>query len=264
MYPITLTSDFGLQNHYVASAKAKILFQIKDANIIDISHQIMPFNLQQAAYIFKSCYTLFPKGTIHFILNDLHPKNKKKLLYVYENGQHIFCADNGFITLLFSDKPVQLFVLKDIINNYNYLQVVEVFVTNALEIIHGEKIDVQSVSADEIMIKRPTSAFETNNVLELQMLYIDNFGNVILNIQKAQFEEYAQGRQFKILFMRDEEIHTISNTYNDVGINEKLCLFNTAGYLEIAINKGNAATLFGFKNATEKNLFYAKIKIFFE
>ncbi len=264
MVPFTLTSDFGLQNHYVASVKGKLLFHFPQANIVDVSNQVQPYNLQQASYIFRSAYLHFPLGSIHFILCDLHANSNKQLLYVYENGQHIFCADNGFLTLLFDDRPTQIFLLKDLAEPYHYLNVVELFIHNAAMILNGTTPNVENVSVNNIMVKRPSFAFESNNTLEVQVLYIDTYGNIVLNVSRAYFMEVGKGRKFRILFMRDEELNTISDNYSDVAVNEKLCLFNTAGYLEIAVNKGHAASLFGFKVSDERNLFYTNVKIFFE
>ncbi len=264
MFPFTLTSDFGLQNHYAASVKGKILFHIPDANILDICHHVAPHNLQQAAYIFKSAYLHFPRGTIHLVLNDLYANPNRQLLYVFENGQHIFCADNGFLTLLFDDRPAQIFLLQDKLVLYNYLEVVEHFAMNAVQILQGLKPNIENIAVNQIMIRRPAFAFESNNTLEAQVLHIDSYGNVVLNVTRTFFYETAKGRAFRILFMRDEEINTISEHYHDVPVNEKLCLFNAAGFLEIAINKGHAASLFGFKDADERSLFYSNVKIFFE
>ena len=113
-----------------------------------------------------------------------------------------------------------------------------------------------------------------NNWIEGQIIFIDNFENVIINITKEEFEEQRRGRSFKIVFKRDEIIDKISETYADVPESEKLALFNSAGYLEIAINKGNAAGLFGLQGYSEKlntqsqylqnRLLYQTIKIYFE
>ncbi len=92
-----------------------------------------------------------------------------------------------------------------------------------------------------------------NNWIEGQIIFIDNFENVIVNITQEQFEEQRKGRKFRIVFKRDEVIDRISESYADVPEGEKLALFNSAGYLEIAINKGNAAGLFGLKGFSEKN-----------
>jgi hypothetical protein len=114
---------------------------------------------------------------------------------------------------------------------------------------------------------------ETNSI-EGQIIFIDNFENVIINITHEQFEEQRKGRSFRIVFKRDEVIDRISESYADVPEGEKLALFNSAGYLEIAINKGNAAGLFGLKGFSEKStqvsgimqtrLFYQTVRVYFE
>jgi S-adenosylmethionine hydrolase len=113
-----------------------------------------------------------------------------------------------------------------------------------------------------------------DNILEGQIIYIDNFENVIVNITRKQFEKQRRGRKFKILFLRDETINKISKSYADVHEGEKLAFFNSADFLEIAVNKGNAAGLFGLKGFSDKasrssvimqsKLMYQTVKIHFE
>lgn len=114
-----------------------------------------------------------------------------------------------------------------------------------------------------------------NNWMEGQIIYIDNFENVIVNITREDFETHRRGRSFKIVFKRDEVIEKICDSYADVNDGEKLAMFNAAGYLEIAMNKGNAAGLFGLQGFNEqqqsaqqqffsKQLFYQTVKVFFE
>jgi S-adenosylmethionine hydrolase len=110
--------------------------------------------------------------------------------------------------------------------------------------------------------------------MEGQIIFIDNFENVIVNITKDQFERQRKGRRFKIVFKRDEIIERISGSYADVPQGEKLVIFNSAGYMEIAINKGNAAGLFGLKgysessgsmpNVMQARLFYQTVKVYFD
>lgn len=264
MQIFTLTTDFGSQNQTVAGVKGKILSAISDCNIVDLSHAASKFNLQQAAYIFRSTYLNFPKGTVHFVYNNLHENKNQQLIYVFENGHHIFCADNGFITLLFHDKPVQIYTLSEKLRIYNFITITDLFLGNIALLNHGQTMDIQLVSVENIEVKRPNFAFYQNNILDAQVLYIDYFGNVILNVTKSLFEEYRAGRNFKIHFMREDEITKIHNHYNDVEVSEKVCLFNTADYLEIAINQGSAAKLFGFSESSDRSLFYNSIKIFFE
>ena len=261
---VTLTSDFGIQHHALASVKGRILTLFSNAQIVDVSHTLSNFNLQQTVYVFKQTYRHFPVGTYHFILSDLYANQNKQLLYAYEHGQHIFCADNGFITMLFDDKPIQLYKLNEKISPYNFLTITDLFLSTIASLEHGTRIGLENIAVDKILVKQNTYAFYDNNTLEAQVVYIDHFGNVVLNVTHQQFEEARQGRKFKILFMRDEEISEISEHYNDVEEGEKLCLFNTADYLEIAVNKGNAARLFGFQESSDRNIFYNTIKLFFE
>ena len=110
----------------------------------------------------------------------------------------------------------------------------------------------------------------SDNWMEGQIIFIDNFENIVVNITREQFEQQRKGRDFRIVFKRDEIIDRISETYASVPEGEKLALFNSAGYLEIAINKGNAAGLFGLHGFTEQSqslqnrLFYQTARILFE
>lgn len=264
MHHFTLTSDFGSQNYALASVKGKIYQTFPDAHITSISNHVAPFNLQQAAYLFKQAYRHFPLNTFHFVLNDLYADEKHQLLYAYENQQHIFCADNGFMTLLFDDQPAQLYLLSDRMAQYNHISVADTFLTHAACILNNVPGNYKPADVNSLVIKHPANASVENNSIEAQVLHIDHFGNVVLNVTRQQFEEVRKGRSFRIYFMRDEEITTLSQDYSSVSHGQKLCFFNTANYLEIAVNKGNAAELFGFQIRHERNLFYNNIKIFFE
>jgi len=131
-------------------------------------------------------------------------------------------------------------------------------------VLDQHKVGMEIVSVDEIQIKHTALASYNNDTLEAHVLYIDHFGNVVLNVTRHQFEDARRGRKFTILFMRYAEINTISEHYNDVPEGDNLCLFNSADFLELAVNHGNAARLFGFKENNDQRLFYNTIKIFFE
>ena len=107
-----------------------------------------------------------------------------------------------------------------------------------------------------------------DNYIEGQIIFIDKFENVIVNITRDEFEAQRRGRSFRIVFKRNEIIDRISESYADVPQGEKLALFNSANYLEVAINKGNAAGLFGLQDFTDQSLqhhlFYQTVKVYFE
>jgi len=156
----------------------------------------------------------------------------------------------------------------------NILYLVEVMATTINQLVQGESIKNIGQSDVDYIEKIPLRPMFSDNWIEGQIIFIDNFENVIVNITRARFEEQRKGRHFKIVFKRDEVIESISESYADVPEGEKLALFNSAGYLEIAINKGNAAGLFGLKGFSEKTkqnssfmqnqLFYQTVRVYFE
>ncbi len=261
---ITITSDFGSSAASIAAVKGKLYRNLPDVLITDISHSIKPFDLQQAAYLFQQTYTHFPDNTFHFILNDLYSDPHNQLLYAYENKQHIFCANNGLMTLLFNERPAEIFILEDKPPQYDYLHILDVFIDQVLYALQNVRMGIRHAHVSELIIRSPLLPTISPNMIEVQVLMIDHFGNIIFNIQRKSFEEIRKGRHFAIRFMRDEEINTISQYYHDVPEGNKLCLFNASGYLEIAIYKGNAAMLLGMKESIGHNTFYNTVKIFFE
>jgi len=107
---ITLTTDLGIRDNYVASLKASILTQNEDVNIIDISHDIECFNINQATHVLKTCFKNFPKNTIHIITVDDELNSKNEHLLAFYNQQYFLCADNGFFNLFFDVfRPDKLF-----------------------------------------------------------------------------------------------------------------------------------------------------------
>jgi S-adenosylmethionine hydrolase len=235
---ITLTSDLGIKDNYVALVKAAVLSGIEGASIIDISHDIEKFNLTNAAYIFGNAYKFFPAGTIHMV-GVKSQETAKRLLYIEIDNQKIICLDNGFITLLAdahkakvfyfdgSDFEAGLFFLKDAM-----VKALQVLITQA-EAVKPCNDYVQ------LMQFQPTV---TPQSIIGRCLHIDDFGNVVTNITKTFFEAESAGRKFSIN-LPGVEIDKIVNDYDDVSANTALALFNTFGYLEIAINREKASKL---------------------
>jgi hypothetical protein len=161
-------------------------------------------------------------------------------------------------------------------NQKNTLFCINIFANAFNEILAGKKIETIGDQSISIQVKNHLRPLLGNNYIEGQIIFIDNFENVIVNITKEEFEEQRRGRSFTIVFKRDEIIDKISETYADVTEGEKLALFNAAGYLEVAINKGNAAGLFGLQGFSEKQqmhsqqqfinnrLFYQTVKVYFQ
>ncbi len=269
---ITLTTDFGTQDYMVGAVKGQILTANPQSTIIDITHTLNPFNYPQAAYICKNNLRNFPEGTFHIVLVDLFDRNPEFMLLVHHHGQYIGLADNGLIKMILDESPVEKVALS--LKNRgqkNTITCVKVFAEAIREIESGKPLSEIGDTQIEIAEKNSLRPIITSNSIEGQILFIDRFENVVINITREEFEENRKGRSFKIHCTRGEPIEKISETYGDVPMSDKLALFNTAGYLEIAVNKGNAAGLFGLErykdpgpDDSKNRILYQTVRIFFE
>lgn len=271
---LTLTSDIGQQDFLVGAIKGQLLQENGLFNLIDITHQLSPFNYPQAAYVCRNAIKNFAPGTFHLVLVNLFDEKPEHLLLAEHNGHFIGCADNGLITMILEEVPHKVVALPlEKTQQKNTLYCTSVFAKAFNELIGGKKLENIGDASVSIHVKNPLKPLLGNNWIEGQIIFTDNFENVIVNITKEEFEEQRRGRSFKIVFKRDEVIDRISESYADVNEGEKLALFNSAGYLEIAINKGNAAGLLGLQGYREKQqnnqyvnsrMFYQTVRVYFE
>lgn len=272
---ITLTTDIGQQDYLVAALKGQLYSINERVNIVDVSHQLSSFNYPQAAYFCDSAFRHFPKNTFHIVLVNMFEKKPKQMLLAYHNQQYIACADNGLLTMIVDGKPEHVIGLSLPTDKPPTTLTCTKVIADAIgQIISGKKFEETGEKQIDIVEKIRLKYVTSPTTMEGQILYIDNFENVIVNIKREDFEKERRGRKFKIVFKRDEVIDTISNSYACVGQGEKVAFFNSSDYLEIAVNKGNAAGLFGLKsysesmqkqkNAVQSNWFYQTVKIFFE
>ena len=272
---LTLTSDIGQQDFLIGAVKGQLLQTNEQFSLVDISHNLSPFNYPQAAYVCRNAIKNFPAGTFHLILVNLFDEKPEHMLLAEHNGHFIGCADNGLLTMILEEVPQKTVALVlDKNQQKDTLYCASVFAKAFNELHNGKKIEAIGDAGVSIHVKNPLRAMLGSDYIEGQIIFIDNFENVIVNIHRDEFEEQRKGRSFKIVFKRDEVIDKISETYADVNEGEKLALFNSAGYLEIAINKGNAAGLLGLQGFSEKQLqqsqymnsrlFYQTVKVYFE
>jgi len=261
---ITLTTDYGNKDYSVSELKAKIYNEITDVRIVDISHNISPFNLTEAAYIIKSAYRHFPKGSIHIIgiESDLTPENAHIAMKFDDN--YFIGADNGIFSMIIGDFKADSIVEINIHKNYNNtITANDVFVKIATHISRDGKLEVIGKKIDlikEIKDIKPVVSNDNNQIIG-SVIYIDNYGNVVTNITQNIFDKIAKSRPFTI-YARNVKFDKIFNNYSDAidysipkdkreEDGKKIALFNNLGYLELSIYKsnpstvGSASTLFG-------------------
>jgi S-adenosylmethionine hydrolase len=271
---ITLTSDIGLQDYLAGAIKGLLLQHCAGAHVVDISHHISPFNLPQATYICRSAFRYFPDDTCHLVLNNLFDRKADYVLMARYNNQLVCCADNGLLTMIAGEKPAEVYRVPLTAGEpRNTLNIVRVMARAIQQVMSGAPLEAIGTPAPEIVEKNNLQPLTGADYIEGQIIHIDNFENVVVNITREQFTEHRGNRRFAIYFRRDEMITQISETYADVAEGQKLALFNAAGYLEIAVNKGNAAGLFGLQGFRRDQLqqgsfqqlsYYQTVRILFE
>lgn len=261
---ITLTTDFGEKDPFAGAVKGAIYSELEEVRIVDISHSVSPFHLMEAAYIIQNAYQNFPKGTIHVIGVDSELTPETNHIAVKLDGHYFICANNGIISLLTKDivpeEKVEINIHDRTQTNFTVL---DVFVKTACHIARGGTLGVIGKNIETIRQLTGISPVinTSRNQISGNVIYIDNYGNVISNITKKLFDEVGKGRDYR-LQARGADISKIHNQYSDA-INftidkskreeegKKLAVFNSGGYVELAIYKsnpstvGSAASLFG-------------------
>ena len=263
---ITLTTDFGLKDHFVGAVKGAIFTELSDAQIVDISHQITPFSVTEAAYIIKNSYINFPKGSIHVIGVDAELSLENKPIAILLDEHFFICCDNGILSLITSEIRPEKMIEITIQNTYeNRYTTLDIFVKVAGHLARGGTLEVVGKKIDsikEIIEIQPFINSDKNQIIG-SVIYIDNFGNVVSNISKKLFTDVGKGRDFEII-ARNYKFEKIQKKYNDLvdftvpqdqrhDDGKKLAIFNSADYLEISVYRSNlktvggASTLLGLK-----------------
>ena len=261
---ITLTTDFGQKDHFTGAIKGTILSHVSEITLVDISHEISPFNIQECAYILKNSYTHFPEGTIHIVGVDSEVSPENEHIVVQADGHFFIGANNGIISMVTSDAKIdsimEINLPQEEINSF---PVLEVFVPVACHLARGGKLEVIGRPFKSLKESKEFEPRVTNDGKTIvgNVIYIDNYGNAVTNIRRSLFEAYRNGREFEIV-ARTTKIRALHHTYNGIinynldkgqrkGPGDALALFNTSGFVELVIYKsdlhsvGGASTLLG-------------------
>jgi len=270
---ITLTSDIGQQDFIVGAVKGQLLSAIPNLTIADITHYLPRDNYAHSAYICKNAFAYYPENSFHIILLNVFETSSAHFVLSKFNNQYIICPNNGILSMIIGEIPKSSSVLP-IINANTIIEITEQLTKNILQLINGKNIESLSTTGLTIVEKYMMKPSLGKDWMEAQILFIDNFENAVVNVSKEEFERERKGRNFKIVFKRNETVTTICKNYADVNEGHHLAWFNSAGYLELAVNKGKAAELFGLENykekmqnggiATQNKWFYQTVRIFFE
>ncbi len=243
---VTLTTDFGNKDHPTGALKGALLRHCDPLTIIDISHQIPHYNIKEAAYVMKNACFHFPEKTIHLVTVN-HEDERTIRFVAMEYEKHFFIGfDNGIFSLIFNHAPdvlVEIPVPEINSTNTSFVNF-ELMAQTVGALAKGRNIQELGNPVSELKSLINIQPVEQESLIKGTVIYIDSYHNVVTNITKTLFNKVRNKRNFYVRFRR-EFIRQISDSYHDKAQGEMLCLFNSADYLEIAVNSGKASNLLG-------------------
>jgi S-adenosylmethionine hydrolase len=252
---VTLLTDSDESDHYVASIKAKILSVNPGLRIVDITHKIKPCDIGHAAFVLRSVFREFPKGTVHLIGVDATGNRGENPIALHLEDHFFIGADNGLFGLISEKSHQQLAELNAINTITSTFPERDIFAPAAAKLASGVSLtDLgKPKTAFRRLIDRQVKA--TKKLITGTVIRVDSFGNLITNIPKETFEILSREKAYTIQF-GGEKFRRIHTQYNQAEQGECFLVFNSLGLLEIGIYKGNAAELLGLDYDSTINIVF--------
>jgi hypothetical protein len=241
---ISLLTDFGKKDHYVASMKGVILNINPQCTLVDITHEVRPHDIQEGAFILANTYSYFPKGTIHLSIVDPEVGGMRKPILLVTPKYFFVGPDNGLFTFIVQREKVKQVVV---------LAKKKYFLPKVSTTFHGRDIFAPVAAYLSLGIKPNAFGYQTSTLKKLryqkpiikegklsgEIFHIDTFGNLVSNIDEEKLSRFSKGCPFIIQIGRTM-IHSLKKGYWEVKKGEKIALIGSGGFLEISVNKGNA------------------------
>jgi len=263
---LTLTTDFGTKDGYVAAMKGVIMSINPELRLVDISHHIGPHDVMEGAFILRNVAASFPDGTVHLAVVDPGVGSERKPIALRHNNQYFVGPDNGLFSLLLSGTDAELIVELDlpqfwgIPNPSKTFNGRDLFAPVAARLASGLTLSSAGTPLDQIKTMHWALPIADEQGIRGWVVHIDRFGNCITNIEKKLFIESQNDRAFKC-YAGTSIIDTNSTTYSNVESGEATCLFNSHDFLEIAIHRDSASKLLDIRKGAPVNILFIDEKI---
>lgn len=259
---ITLTTDFGLNDHFVGAMKGVILDLAPDAQIIDISHAVQPFDVLDGALTISQAYSYFPSGTVHMVIVDPGVGTARRPIMLTSDRHQFVAPDNGVLSLIY-EREERLSVRHITAEHYflqprsNTFHARDIFSPIAAYLAKGVEISrFGDEITDYVRFAAPRPKPTDERTLRGVVLKVDRFGNLITNITPqdlpALFE--ATPPSFKIVVGSKAQATRMCTNYAEGTPGEVFGILGSMGFLEVAANRGSAFQLLGAGKGSEVNV----------
>lgn len=245
---ITLTTDFGTADHFVGVMKGVILGIAPQARVVDITHEIQPFEINQAGYAISQAYSYFPAKTIHVIVVDPGVGSKRRPLLAEMAGQYFVCPDNGVLSMILDREKDKT---RHLTNTDFFLDAVsqtfhgrDIFAPCAAHLANGAAPARFGKIVHDLVRLNTGRPVQTGKATWTgAVLSVDRFGNLITSLHISDFRS-IRVRRFE-LRLGFEKITELSSTFSDRLTGELMLVVGSGGFLEVAANQASAAKLLG-------------------
>lgn len=248
---ITLLTDFGTKDHYVASMKGVILKINPRCRLIDITHQVSPHDVREGAFILANAYSHFPKGTIHLAVVDPGVGGARRPLLLVTRNYFFVGPDNGLFTMISRKENINQIIMLDK-KEYHLSDVSttfhgrDIFAPVAAHLSMGVKPNVLGHKMDSWLCLGFEGPLIKAGKLSGEILHVDTFGNLVSNIDEGRLSQFTRGRPFVIRVKR-KTIRGLKKGYWEGEKDEPMALFGSSGFLEISVREGNAQKVLKMK-----------------
>ena len=261
---ITLTTDFGLNDHFVGTIKGVILAISPEIEIVDISHSVQAFDVLDGALTIAQSYSYFPSGTVHLVVVDPGVGTARRPILVSSDRHHFVAPDNGVLSMVYAREErlhirhvtAEHYSLQPISNTFHARDIFAPVAAWLAKGVDSEKFGDEIT--DFVRFNAPKPKAVDGNMLRGVVLKVDRFGNLVTNItpQDAPMLFASEPAPFKILVGK-HEITEVHSNYSEGAPGEVFGILGSMGYLEIAANRGSAAKIVGTGKSSEVVISFA-------
>lgn len=248
---ITLLTDFGLSDHFVAAMKGVILTINRDVELVDVSHAVPPQNVLHAAFLLKSTYTYFPTDTIHVVVVDPGVGTQRRAILVSSEKGFFIAPDNGVLSGIYDEAGVG--EVREITADHYFVKPRtgtfdgrDVFAPVAAWLSKGVSMaSLGDLISDYKKLENPKPIPIQDGVLKCKILYIDHFGNLVSNLGREQFKEYLDASEKRRFAFRvgEQTVSKLRQAYAEGEPDEVFAILGSSGLVEFSVNGSNAAAL---------------------
>lgn len=252
---ITLTTDYGTNDHLVGTLKGVILKICPDTTIVDITHNVAPYDLLDGALAIGSAYAYFPPRTIHMVVVDPGVGTDRRPLLVSGQNQYFVAPDNGVLSLVYEREGN--FVVRHANAEHYYLQPIsktfhgrDIFAPIAAWLAKGAQTASMGEEITDFKKFALPKPKPVDGVVKGVVMRVDSFGNLITNFRSEDLPEAATEKGEINLQVGNQPVAQMVDTFAKGAPNEPVAYLGSSGFVEIAVNRGNASKLMGLGRGT--------------